>query len=66
MVLGVNESHFNPQNHKLISSNICDATAIAPIMKLINDLYTIQTGSITTPSMVDLSKLNGWGLQISF
>ena len=48
MVLGVNENHFNPQNHKLISSNICDATAIAPIMKLINDLYTIQTGSITT------------------
>ena len=48
MVLGVNENDYNPKYHKLISSNICDATAIAPIMKLINDLYSIETGSITT------------------
>ena len=48
MVLGVNEKDFIPEYHKLISSNICDATAIAPIMKLINDLYSIETGSITT------------------
>jgi len=48
MVLGVNENDFSPKYHKLISSNICDATAIAPIMKLINDMYSIETGSITT------------------
>ncbi len=48
MVLGVNEKDFSPKYHKLISSNICDATAIAPIMKLINDLYSIETGSVTT------------------
>ena len=48
MVLGVNEKDFRPKLHKLISSSICDATAIAPITKLINDSFPIESGSITT------------------
>ena len=48
MVLGVNENKFNPKQYKLISSSICDATAIAPITKIINDNYHVESGSITT------------------
>ena len=48
MVLGVNENKFEPKNHYLIASSICDATAIAPITKIINDLYEIKLGYITT------------------
>ena len=48
MILGVNEDEFDPSSHNLISSSICDATAIAPITKLINDKYQLESGSITT------------------
>ena len=48
MVLGVNENDFNPIKHKLISSSICDATAIAPITKIINDVFPIDSGTVTT------------------
>jgi len=48
MVLGVNEKKFEPKNHYLIASSICDATAIAPITKIINDLYEIKLGYVTT------------------
>lgn len=48
MILGVNEEEYNPTNHNLISSSICDATAIAPVTKLINDLYKIKMGYVTT------------------
>ena len=48
MILGVNEKEFDPSSHNLISSSICDATAIAPITKLINDKYQLESGSITT------------------
>jgi len=48
MVLGVNEEQFEPSSHNLISSSICDATAIAPIAKIIHDTYNLDGGSITT------------------
>ena len=48
MVLGGNELNYNSEMHHLISSSICDATAIVPVLKLINDKYGIETGYITT------------------
>jgi len=48
MVLGVNESQFNPNKHYLISSSICDATAIAPVAKIIDELFKIRLGYVTT------------------
>ena len=35
-------------SHHLIASSICDATAIAPITKLINDNFKIISGYVTT------------------
>ena len=48
MVLGVNEKEYDSKKHHLISSSICDATAIAPVSKIIDDLYKIKIGYVTT------------------
>ena len=48
MVLGANEEEYDPVNHNHISSSICDATALAPVMKLLNSKFGIKNGSITT------------------
>ena len=48
MILGVNEKEYNPKEHNLISSSICDATAIAPVSKIIDELYKIKVGYVTT------------------
>ena len=48
MVLGGNGEDYNPSKHHLISSSICDATAIAPVLKFVNEKYGIENGYITT------------------
>jgi len=48
MVLGVNEEEFNKKSHYLIASSICDATAIAPVSKIIDKKYKIKLGYVTT------------------
>ena len=48
LILGVNQSGLNLSKHKVISSSICDATAIAPVLKLIHDKYQIEYGYVTT------------------
>ena len=35
MILGVNENKFEPNRHYLIASSICDATAIAQLLRLL-------------------------------
>ena len=48
MILGVNEDKLDIYNHKIISTSSCNATALLPILKLIDDNYTIEYGDITT------------------
>ena len=48
MVLGANEGELDLSVHHLISSSICDATAIAPVLKIIKDNFGIISGHITT------------------
>ena len=48
MILGVNEKNYNSKKHNLIASSICDATAIAPVAKIINSLFKIKLGYVTT------------------
>ena len=48
LILGVNEEKYNNSKHSLISSSICDATAIAPVFKKIDDEYGIVSGYVTT------------------
>jgi glyceraldehyde 3-phosphate dehydrogenase len=45
---GVNEHQYNPQKHHIISSSICDANAVAPFYKLIDDVFGIEIAEVTT------------------
>ncbi|PIF04656.1 MAG: glyceraldehyde-3-phosphate dehydrogenase [Arcobacter sp.] len=48
LILGVNEDKIDYQKDKIISTSSCNATALLPILKLIDDNYTIEYGDIVT------------------
>jgi glyceraldehyde 3-phosphate dehydrogenase len=48
MVLGANEEKFDIDNHKIISTSICDATALGPVINTINQTFGIDNGYVTT------------------
>ena len=48
LILGVNEEQLSLGKHKVISTSSCNATALLPIVKLIDDTYGIECGDITT------------------
>jgi len=45
---GVNERDYDPTAHHIISSSICDANAVAPFYKMIDDSFGIELGEVTT------------------
>jgi len=48
IVLGVNESKYNPQIHHIISNASCTTNCLAPVAKVLNDNFVIQKGLMTT------------------
>lgn len=48
MVLGANEKNLDIKKHHIISSSICDATAIAPVFTIIQREIGIKNGYVTT------------------
>lgn len=48
IILGVNQDEFDLKRHHVISTSICDATAIAPVMKAIYHAFGIEFGYVTT------------------
>ncbi|HAD97482.1 MAG TPA: glyceraldehyde-3-phosphate dehydrogenase [Cryomorphaceae bacterium] len=48
MVLGANEHLLDVEKHHVISTSICDATAIAPVTKAIKQTFGIEHGYATT------------------
>lgn len=48
MVLGANEEKLDLTKHHVISSSICDATAIGPVLKIIKENFGIVSGHLTT------------------
>jgi len=48
VILGVNENEINYTTDKIISTSSCNATALLPILKLLDDTYGIEYGDITT------------------
>ncbi len=47
VIMGVNHEHIK-QQHKIISTSSCNATALLPVLQLIDDTFTIECGEITT------------------
>jgi len=47
-VIGVNCAGFDPKKHTIISIGSCTTNCLAPVAKVIDDLYGIQSGFMTT------------------
>jgi glyceraldehyde 3-phosphate dehydrogenase len=48
VVLGVNESAYDPAKHRIISNASCTTNCLAPVVKVLHDAFGIQKGSMTT------------------
>ena len=48
MIMGVNEKDYNYEQHNIVSSSICDASALAPVINAVENFWGIESGFITT------------------
>ncbi len=48
MVLGCNDQNLDVEKHFVIATSICDATAIAPVMEILDQKVGIKSGQVTT------------------
>jgi glyceraldehyde 3-phosphate dehydrogenase len=48
LVLGVNDSAYNPAKHNIISNASCTTNCLAPIAKVVHDQFGFRCGSMTT------------------
>jgi glyceraldehyde 3-phosphate dehydrogenase len=48
IVMGVNDSKYDPKNHHVISNASCTTNCLAPIAKVLNDKWGIEKGLMTT------------------
>ena len=48
VVLGVNDDKYDPAKHHVISNASCTTNCLAPVVKVLHDTFTIQSGIMTT------------------
>jgi len=48
IVLGVNEDHYDPDKHKVISNASCTTNGIAPAVKVLHQNFGVSKGLMTT------------------
>jgi glyceraldehyde 3-phosphate dehydrogenase (phosphorylating) len=48
LVLGVNDDAYDPDAHHVISNASCTTNCVAPLAKVLNDAFTIESGFMTT------------------
>ncbi|SDM89186.1 glyceraldehyde-3-phosphate dehydrogenase (NAD+) [Fictibacillus solisalsi] len=48
IVMGVNESDYNPDKHHIISNASCTTNCLAPVVKVLDDHFGIESGMMTT------------------
>jgi glyceraldehyde 3-phosphate dehydrogenase len=48
LVLGVNESDFDPASHDIVSNASCTTNCVAPMAKVLDDAFGLQQGFMTT------------------
>ena len=48
IVLGVNDDAYDRESHRIVSNASCTTNCVAPVAKVLNDAWGIQTGLMTT------------------
>lgn len=48
IIFGINQDDLDIEKHFMISSSICDANAVAPVLNVLNNQYGVDHGFITT------------------
>jgi glyceraldehyde 3-phosphate dehydrogenase len=48
LVLGVNDSNYDPDSHRIISNASCTTNGLAPAVKVVHDAFGIRKGQMTT------------------
>jgi glyceraldehyde 3-phosphate dehydrogenase len=48
IVLGVNDDAYERESHRIISNASCTTNCVAPVAKILNDSFGIETGFMTT------------------
>lgn len=48
VVMGVNDSDYNPHEHHIISNASCTTNCLAPVVKVLDEQFGIESGMMTT------------------
>jgi glyceraldehyde 3-phosphate dehydrogenase len=48
VVLGVNDSQYNPRQHHIVSNASCTTNCLAPVAKVLHDTFGVERGLMTT------------------
>jgi len=48
IVLGVNENHYDPKKHRIISNASCTTNCIAPVVKVLHEAFGVEKGLMST------------------
>jgi glyceraldehyde 3-phosphate dehydrogenase len=48
IVLGVNDDAYDKEQHRILSNASCTTNCVAPLAKVLNDAWSIQSGFMTT------------------
>ncbi len=48
VVLGVNDSQYNPREHHIVSNASCTTNCLAPVAKVLHDTFGVERGLMTT------------------